>query len=55
MITGSVRFLWGQILVAPIILTHRWKEEIKGSNMRYYLDHESSVYSDYEALKCIFC
>ena len=43
MIAGSVFFLLGQILVAPNIMTHRWKEEIKGSNMRYYLDHESCV------------
>jgi hypothetical protein len=48
------RFLCGRILVAPNIMTHRWKEEIKGSNMRYYLDQESCVKSDYEALWCIF-
>jgi hypothetical protein len=40
---SSLRFLWGQMLVAPNIVTHRWKEEIKGGNMRYYLDHESCV------------
>jgi hypothetical protein len=53
-LTMLARFLCGQILVAPNVITHHWKEEIEGSNMRDYLDQESCIKSDYKALKCVF-